>query len=108
MKVDMRQLEEINERIDGLKKELQKLEEEKKNLFETKEVLNRIPVNVRNALKRIGISLDYQFLDFLEGRSKVDFIYEKADTRKERLMSLRNVGRKFADATLKILEDIDF
>ena len=112
MKVDMRLLNEINQRIDELKREINMLEQKKKELFETREVLDSIPATVCNALKRIDIVTDYQFFDFLEGHYKPDYCggrwYEKADTRKGRLKSLRNVGEGLADQTIEILEKINF
>ena len=112
MKIDMRLLNEINQRIDELKREINMLEQKKKDLFETREVLDSIPATVRNALKHIDIVTDYQFFDFLEGNFKPDYCggswYEKADTRKGRLKSLRNVGEGLADQTIEILEKINF
>ncbi|MBR3133714.1 MAG: hypothetical protein IKG42_06680 [Clostridia bacterium] len=119
MQLDTKLLNEINQEIDDLKqrinelkKEINMLEQKKKDIFETREVLDSIPATVRNALKHVDIVTDYQFFDFLEGRYRPDYCggsdYEKADTRKGRLKSLRNVGEGLADQTIEILEKINF
>ncbi len=109
-----KRLEEVEMRIKSLKEQLQNAENEKfellKEIYDSEhEVIDAMPARVQNALRISGITNDLTLKHFLDGEFKKDSdkycfsvsIYESAETREERLMTLRDVGNKLAsDAVL--------
>ena len=117
---EMRQLKELNVKIDSLRERLKEAELEKTKLMEKiynseHEVIDAMPGYIINGLRRLQITTDFQFNRYIDGEFKYeDFVAPiineyyyvlRAKTRKERLMLFRRVGEKTAEEALKIIEE---
>ena len=115
----MRQLNELNAKIDNLREQLKEAELEKSKLMgemynSNHEVIDAMPGYLQNNLRRLEITTDSEFNRYLDGEFKeqdfkdclLAYKYMKiAKTRKERLMCFRGVGEKSAEEALRIIEE---
>ena len=75
-------------------------------------MLDQIPAFARNQLVRVGVKNDCDLVHYVDGDFECDKswgnfnfnAYEKAKTRKERLMIMRCIGKISADRTIEVLE----
>ena len=116
-------LEKLETSIKELKENLQNAEKEKEELLKEiygsdHNVIDAMPARVRNVLKLIGVNTDLMLQRFLDGNFKkddmnspgtakfhFDFYEENANSREERLMSLRGVGKEIAAESVCIANE---
>ena len=111
---DAKRLSEISEEIRELQDRIKILEEERRSILYSDDVLKKMPTLIRNTMRYAGVTCDTEFLSFLDGTFDVTvhgFVHDKeyfqAKTRYERLTLLRNIGETTANKTLKILEEMN-
>lgn len=107
-----KRLTDIDAQIKLLQEELEKLRTEKYELIQVwdKNVICKIPSSARNALKRLNIETDSDLIRLIDGEFTDEYIlkkpqYKKANSRVERLMSVRGIGAKIANEVAQILTE---
>ena len=116
-------LERTNTIIKKIAEQLRELEVERIELLKEiygsdHNVIDAMPARVRNVLKLIGVNTDLMLQRFLDGNFKkddmkspgtakfhFDFYEENANSREERLMSLRGVGKEIAAESVCIANE---
>lgn len=116
-----KRLEIIEEELDFFERTVARLKGERDEILRKQfksgtKLFDQVPVNVKNQLSRAGVKNDYDLIHYLDGdfecnKSWANFNfneYEKATTRKERLMVVRNIGEVSANKTLELLKENGF
>ena len=97
------------EALNFLCKELKRKKKEQEALIvESTKIIKELPSRTKNALFYKGVKTDFDLEEFLDGKydEKISFLIEKSP--EGRLMSLRNVGKKNVEETMKILKKHGF